>query len=244
MVDCLRHRHGDGVEGGGQFFLGGLFGKKSDEGKAKYHSRKTKELSATLDITAIGATFGRFAGGDEVMDAQEFERFTKQINLTRQQSSELWQILDRDGSGEVSKDEFSSALTNMQAARAWLRYCPECIYQNLCAYCQECNANCVNCTENAFCASCWADHPARHAEDHDDEGSSVRLAKLGMREVMRTHLLIRPLNWAYSSPYMGWLPVTQKAVLRQMLRAQQQKLTDASEAAATEEAAALANMKR
>ena len=82
--------------------------------------------------------------------------------MTRQQATQLWRILDKDGSGQISKDEFGEALTGMHRARAWLRYCPDCIYQNTCAYCLETNSNCPNCNENAYCAACWADHPARH----------------------------------------------------------------------------------
>ena len=37
------------------------------------------------------------------------------------------------------------------------------------------------------------------AADEDEEASSAKLAKLGTTELLRTHLLIRPLNWASTS---------------------------------------------
>ena len=92
-----------------------------------------------------------------------FDQFSKAQNLSRSQAQALWEMLDADNSGEVSRSEFNAGLAKLQAARAWLRYCPDCVYMNTCNYCQECNANCSDCTENAFCASCWADHPKRHA---------------------------------------------------------------------------------
>lgn len=240
VSDCFKPR--SDADGESISFLSRLFGETDETQRAKQDaatSKKTKELAAKLDVDKLGNSFGRFAGADAMMDKEEFEQFTKASNITRSQASALWHILDRDGSGQVSLGEFSEALHNMQSARAWLRYCPECIYMNTCPYCQECNADCPNCTENAYCASCWADHPARHKEAEADEAAGSRLAKLGTSELLRTHLLIRPLNWAYSSEYTAWMPVAQKARLRQLLRAQQQKIDEAVLAAQLEEEAAL-----
>ena len=204
----------------------------------------SNQLAANLDLDFFGQSFAKFAGSDGIMDAQEFENYSKKANLSRKQAAHLWEVLDKDNSGEVSMEEFEEALTNFQRARAWLRYCPDCIYQNTCAYCMETNANCTNCTENAFCAACWADHPSRHREveggDGDDAQAAAAKAALSTADQVRTQLIIRPLNWAYTSPVMAWLPVEQKAVLREALRAQQQAVADSQERQRREEEAALA----
>ena len=158
----------------------------------------------------------------------------------------MWEMLDADNSGEVSRSEFNAGLAKLQAARAWLRYCPDCVYMNTCNYCQECNANCSDCTENAFCASCWADHPKRHAvalAGDGEDGVAAPQRALDQVSQLRTNLLIRPLNWAYTSPMMRWLPVSQKAALRQALRFQQQQVDLALQAAADAEEAALKAMR-
>ena len=139
----------------------------------------------------------------------------------------------------VSRAEFSSALRNMQQARAWLRYCPTCEFRNDCAYCHECNTDCTKCTESVFCASCWADHPARNAmaaddEDGDDEEGGQKkgsVHEFGSTEYFRTHLVLKPLDWAYNSPALAGLPVAYKAKLRQLLREQQMKQAEATEQA-------------
>ena len=184
---------------------------------------------------------GRWAHARSCCLPRRFERFSKEINMTRQQATQLWRILDKDGSGQISKDEFGEALTGMHRARAWLRYCPDCIYQNTCAYCLETNSNCPNCNENAYCAACWADHPARHRDDEAATDGGVAAARaLSTSDMIRTQLVIRPLNWAYTSPMMAWLPTAQKATLRQTLRAQQQVIAESFERAKKEEEAALA----
>ena len=71
--------------------------------------------------------------------AQEFDAFCAEQKLNRHVGKALWSILDRDGSGTVSKDEFHSALLSMQASRRWTRFCPSCEYKNECAFCAECN---------------------------------------------------------------------------------------------------------
>ena len=204
-MECLKDRH---ASAGGLF--SNMFKAKSDGGPNT--TATTNNLAAKLDIERLGRSFNLFAGSDDVMDTDEFNNFTEASNITRQQATSLWQILDKDSSGNVSKAEFLAAIAELQAARAWLRYCPDCIYTNTCAYCQECNANCSDCNESSFCARCWADHPAKH-RSQDDEQESVRASRLGASDLLRTHLLIRPLNWAYSSPFMSWVPVKQKALL-------------------------------
>lgn len=253
MTDCFRPRD-NGDRGGG--FLALVFQSSDGDGgggdaggvlQSFARNLKVREISSKIDLDVMGRNFGRFAGGDMMMDAEEFDRFTKSTNLTRAQAASLWDILDADRSGSVSKAEFSEALEKLQSARAWLRHCPECVYANTCAYCQECNANCSDCTENAFCSSCWADHPTRHAvgavgaDDAEDVAAAMKRA-LDPVSQLRTTLLIKPLNWAYTSPLTQWLPVAQKAALRQALRSQQQAVDKALQSAAEAEEAALKAM--
>ena len=222
MVDCLKKRDA-------------AVGVKKNE---------AAEVTKSVDVDLLGKSFAKFAGSDDSMDMKEFENFTKVLNLTRPQATALWGMLDHDGSGAVSKPEFTSALNRLQQARAWMRYCPDCIYDNTCAYCLETNANCTNCTENAFCSMCWADHPARHRDEDESANGGMsgggQKAALSTGEFLRTQCVIRPLNWAYTSPMFAWLPVAQKAALRQALRSQQQAVADAVAKAQKEEEAALA----
>jgi len=190
----------------------------------------------------IGGQFDRFAGADRVMDEQEFNRFTKAINLPRQHASLLWRILDRDGSGEVARDEFTATLEEFQRARQWSRYCPNCDYLNDCSYCRECNANCEKCNERTFCARCWEEHPGRHSAKHAAAATAAKLAgqpvyAVNTTEAIRKKLVIAPLTWVYEE--LTWLTTDQKAVIRRTLQAQL-KLAAAAEAAAGEEQIAVA----
>ena len=236
-MDCLKDRKlgGDG-EGGG--LLSMIFGAPQADELAREQNATVNSLASKLEVDKLGASFARFAGSDETMDRNEYDEFTKASNITRQQAFALWNILDADNSGQVSKKEFASALANLQAARAWVRYCPDCIYENVCAYCQECNANCSDCNEMSFCAKCWKDHPSKHRKRNEEE-EEMMAQKLTTTELLRTHLVIKPLNWAYTSSFTQWMPIRQKALLRQALRAQQQKVADALQVAQEEEEAAL-----
>ena len=195
--------------------------------------RDMKLLAANLETSMLAKNFKRFAGADQIMDQQEYDRFSKEMNLTRQQAATLWTILDADGSGQIEKVEFITALKSFQQARAWLRFCPDCIYDSTCAYCCECNSNCDLCSDQSFCAAHWEDHPARNREDVG--GFDAAASSMNTKELLREQLVIRPLNWAYSSPLMAWLPNAQKAVLRRTLRAQQLASKDAIEQARWEE---------
>lgn len=148
-------------------------------------------------------------------------------NITRPQAAALWLVLDRDHSGQVEKEEFTAALSAMQLARAWLRYCPECIYDNLCSYCQECNTNCDFCTDHSFCAAHWADHPARFRQEAGTSGGAPK-THVNATEMLRETLVIKPLEWAYGSQLMAWLSVDQKAAIRRVLRHQQLANEEAS----------------
>jgi len=101
-----------------------------------------KQLGSRVDLDTLNAKFTKHAGVDDEMDRDEFEKFTKTINIPRPIAAKLWSLLDQDGSGMVSKQEFTQALTTMQQGRIWLRLCPTCTYSNNCAFCFECNANC------------------------------------------------------------------------------------------------------
>ena len=155
-MDCIKPREDDdGAEPG---FFGKLFDAANAVAARAAKRRKTMQATANklaghIDVDNMDDYFKKLVGSDDMMDREEFERFSKELNLTRGQATNLWFILDRDGNGLIDKAEFEEAHSSMQAARAWSRYCPECIYSNTCAFCLETNANCVVCTDNAFCAA-------------------------------------------------------------------------------------------
>jgi hypothetical protein len=314
---CCVARHHELEEGSGVGFLDGLFGTSKRLAEAA-SSQVVKRLATKLDVDILNKSFARFAGGDEVMEADEcvatplicmrvrlslpsrqphceqqclaqprrehgrpllhlftghaahtlrFARFTKWSNITRQEANLLWQILDRDGSGAVEQREFQQGLASLQQARSWLRYCPDCVYANTCAFCLECNANCELCTDASFCTQHWTDHPARNASAAV-ETTEAEKRFMNTSEVLRQQLVIRPLNWAYTrcacplaappachcaspralpvslgilsrhSPLTGWLPISQKALLRQALRKQQLAHDEAIRVAREEEESA------
>ena len=209
--------------------------------KRKGNRHGVNDLVSALDTNQLSANFLRFAGGDEKMDASEFDNFTKKQNITRQQAASLWLLLDRDGNGLIEKHEFAEAIVQLQQYRAWLRFCPDCIYQNSCSYCLECNASCDFCSEQHFCATHWEDHPARNRDEQgatDGDGGGNAAAPVNAAEMLREQLLIRPLTWMYESPMMGWLPMAPKAALRRVLRAQQLASKEATRLAKAEEEAA------
>ena len=158
---------------------------------------------------------------------QEFELFCVEVKISSAVGKQLWAILDRDGSGTVSKEEFHAALLGMQASRRWIRFCPACEYRNDCSFCHECNTSCPRCNEVAFCAACWADHPGRQQTlDEMDDDQKID-HPFGSVEHMREHLVIRPLEWAYHSKALRPVPVQYKAGLRQLLYAQKKIAADA-----------------
>ena len=118
-------------------------------------------LSQELDIDALNEDFKKFAGVDGMLSRAEYDTFIKIKQIPSAIAGVLWSLLDRDNSGEVSKDEFKSALLALRNSQSWSRYCPACEYRNDCAFCQECNSGCPRCSDASFCASCWNDHPGR-----------------------------------------------------------------------------------
>ena len=187
--------------------------------------------------------------------SQEFDTFCADSKLKKAVSKALWSILDRDGSGTVSKDEFHTALLSLQASRRWIRFCPTCEYRNECPYCAECNDTCNRCNEIAFCASCWADHPGRQTSV-DDVPEHERIEhNFGSIEHLRENLVIRPLECAppalrrrharfggrappprrrryvYNHRALRDVPVQYKAGLRQLLYSHKKAAADAAAAA-------------
>ena len=122
---------------------------------------RVQSLSQELDVDALNEDFKKFAGMDDMLSRAEYDTFIKTRKIPPAIAGVLWSLLDTDGSGEVSKDEFKSALLALQSSRSWSRYCPACEYRNDCAFCQECNSGCPRCSDVSFCASCWNDHPGR-----------------------------------------------------------------------------------
>ena len=139
-MDCIKPREDDdGAEPG---FFGKLFDAANAVAARAAKRRKTMQATANklaghIDVDNMDDYFKKLVGSDDMMDREEFERFSKELNLTRGQATNLWFILDRDGNGLIDKAEFEEAHSSMQAARAWSRYCPECIYSNTCAFCLE-----------------------------------------------------------------------------------------------------------
>ena len=122
---------------------------------------RVQSLSQELDIDALNEDFKKFAGVDGMLSRAEYDTFIKIKQIPSAIAGVLWSLLDRDNSGEVSKDEFKSALLALRNSQSWSRYCPACEYRNDCAFCQECNSGCPRCSDASFCASCWNDHPGR-----------------------------------------------------------------------------------
>ena len=101
---------------------------------------RVQSLSEELDIDALNDDFKKFAGVDGMLSRAEFNTFIKMKQIPSAVAGVLWSLLDRDNSGEVSKDEFKSALLALRNSQSWSRYCPACEYRNECAFCQECNS--------------------------------------------------------------------------------------------------------
>ena len=104
-----------------------------------------KKLSSQLDVDALRAAFIKHAGPDELMDQSEFELFAKAMDIMKI-APQLWSAMDSDRSGSVDKDEFMEALTKLSAARAFLRFCPTCMFENDCEMCVKVK-DCPDCTD-------------------------------------------------------------------------------------------------
>jgi len=118
-----------------------------------------RDLAKALDLDQLRVAFFKYAGPDERMDEEEFKLFTKKQKISESLSEMLWRNLDVDGNGIVDADEFRGALETMTKARAWLRYCPTCDFDNSCDYCIEV-ADCTEgCCPERFCPHHWHNHP-------------------------------------------------------------------------------------
>ena len=135
-----------------------------------------KKLSSQIDIDAMRVAFIKYAGPDELMDKDEFARFAKQLSIA-ELAPQLWNAMDRDNSGTVDKREFLDALNNLTTARAWLRYCPICMFENDCALC-DMAANCSECTDALFCHKCWNAH-AGSIQELTKDTDALRAQMLG-----------------------------------------------------------------
>jgi len=124
---------------------------------AEQREADLKKLSSQIDVDAMRAAFIKHAGPDELMDQNEFERFAKAMDIMKIAPT-LWNAMDNDRSGSVDKEEFYHALHNLTTARAWLRFCPTCMFENECEMCIK-SADCDDCTEQRFCVKHWAEHP-------------------------------------------------------------------------------------
>ena len=149
---------------------------------------RVQSLSQELDIDGLNADFKKFAGHDGLLSRAEYDKFTKSKKIPPAIAAVLWSLLDTDGSGEVSTDEFKSALLALQSSRSWSRYCPSCEYQNECDFCQECNSGCPRCSEVCFCASCWTDHPGRQQTLEEQAMHFCALYALCILCTLCTHL--------------------------------------------------------
>lgn len=240
---CLRHRkadhHGelDKASWWETMMLGAHAHSETTSSKSSNALRETgqhnlndimvcRSLAAKMDLDVLNKYFAKIAGGDASMDANEFGTFAKEVQLPAEDKTKLWNFLDADEDGEVTMDEFKSALTKLQTARAWSRYCPDCCYSNTCAYCDECNLVCPLCNEHRYCASHWQAHPGRLRTTGVDE-QREQLASLDLATQARMLLLVKPLTFLYRSPKLAWLPVRQKALLRNAIAVQQQAIDDA-----------------
>lgn len=118
-----------------------------------------RDLSKALDLERLKVEFVKYAGPDEQMDEEEFKLFAKKMKMSERIQEMLWRMFDVDGNGIVDADEFTDGLANLQAARAWLRFCPTCDFDNSCDYCVEVGRTCNDCNRERWCPKCWADHP-------------------------------------------------------------------------------------
>merc|ERR1711865_491833 len=126
---------------------------------------------------------------DDMLSRAEYDTFIKTRKIPPAIAGVLWSLLDTDGPGEVSKDEFKSALLALQSSRSWSRYCPACEYRNDCAFCQECKSGCPRCSDVSFCASCWNDHPGRQLTMEEQDNQDREPHPFGSTEYMRETVL-------------------------------------------------------
>ena len=97
----------------------------------------------------------------------------KRLKMGPAIADRLWKLLDIDGNGIVDVDEFTTTMSNMTNARAWLRYCPTCDFQNECDFCRSV-VDCPNCTRETFCPKHWSEHPGAEEEEEEADGEDQK----------------------------------------------------------------------
>lgn len=138
-------------------FLGGQSEQNSDE---------IRNLSRAIDLDKLRVAFLQYAGPDKRMDRNEYNTFMRRLGLSQNIADRLWVLLDIDKNGIVDADEFTKTMSALTNARAWLRFCPTCDFNNECDFCQSIT-NCEDCTRETFCPLHWASHPGN--EQSTDE---------------------------------------------------------------------------
>ena len=132
---------------------------EGEEAEIKHLSR------AIADLDKLRAAFYKHAGPDERMDPEEYKVFAKKLRLTDDAADRLWNTCDSDRNGVIDAYEFTTTLKMLTEARAWLRYCPTCRFENVCDYCVSQCAPCNNCSRERFCPEHWERHPGISPKD-------------------------------------------------------------------------------
>ena len=175
------------------------------------------ELAAQIDVDKVAKSFRKNAGFDDDMDKDEFAAFCEDVAIQPALAKTLWKLMDEDGSGSVTEEEFKGALIKLRMASQWVRFCPTCQYRHDCAFCLEAKI-CPNCSDKRFCQKCWDHHPGRPDEARDaGRGHLV----VGSGEWVQETLKTQPLEKAYEAASQTKLPIEVKAQVRQAMRKQQ-----------------------
>ena len=136
-----------------------------------------RELARNLDLDRLREMFVRYAGADERMDEDEFKKFVRILHMTDEHAHMFWRFCDINKDGHIDTDEFLFGLERMTCARAWLRFCPTCDYENECAYCIQISRECVQCNRSLWCPPHWQEHPGRCHKVRSAEAAEAKAAK-------------------------------------------------------------------
>ena len=123
--------------------------------------KKLQDFSKIVNLDEMRLLFNTLTGADNVMDQEEYQRFCTVIELAPEVQAEFWEILDINGDGVVSHDEFFATVESLTGMRSWSRHCPDCMYSNNCHFCVTRPFDCPTgqCNDQRFCAECWTEHP-------------------------------------------------------------------------------------
>lgn len=189
---------------------------------------KVNRLAEKIDSNMLGrmtVNFDKYAGADKSMDQEEYQKFMKKTEIPNEIADALWSMLDDDNSGTVERDELVDVVGKLQKAKAWLRFCPTCNYDHNCSYCQEC-AGCPDCTDKAWCAECWLEHSGRGRTKTDGDEEAVTHTMFS-KEFFRDQMVIRPLEWAYTTESLPLITAKTRAKIRAKLREQRKEQASA-----------------